>query len=819
VSASLPPEFEPWFKARHPDIPVGGARAVFDLAAAGGTVPFIARYRRDRTNGLDEEAVRRALLARDEWEKLVSRQDIILESIVRHATLAPDLRERIRATFDAVVLEDLYQPFRQKKKSRADAAREAGLSPLADWIWGCGHGTETPQEGQTLELWAFTFRDQDKGVPDARTAIEGARDILVERLADDVDLRVAARAAYMEEGWLRATRTEKAKPGGRFEPYFAFQEKVKTLLAGPGSQRYLALRRGQSEGELQLAVGGPPDDTAFEDRLAGLFESKALTVADSPGAEVLRQAARIAFKGLVRSAMENDVHRALKDAADHSGASVFAESVRRTLLEAPFGPRAIVGVSVSRETAHAAAVSAESALVASASVPFQGDEGKAAAGPALAALVKEHAAEAVAVGHSPQGRDVELLVRGALREAGLAVPVVLVSDAGANALAASDAARAEHPDAEPGVRAAVSIARRFQDPLAELVKLEMRHLGAGQYPHDVSTPVLHRATDAAIESCVHAVGVNASTASARLLARVAGLSPALAEAIVERRAAAGPLRRRAQLLEVPGLEATAYEQAAGFLRVPGGENPLDATRVHPEHYPALEGLAGRHGKTVADLLGAGASLAKDDAALREALGPLTHDDVVRELESPGRDPRPEFEPFSFREDVRRVEDLRPGLVCPGIVSHVTSFGAFVDVGVGHDGLVHVSQLGRKGSGDPRLLIHPGERVQVRVVKVDLEKRQVSLSLRPAPPRREAAPRPRRAEGERTGARDGRSAKPDSSGKRPQSPPSRSSRPRPEGKRPSEPPPRRPGSRPPGERRPAFNNPFAVLADLKITRRK
>jgi len=819
VTPSLPPAFVPWFEARCPDIPVPGALAVFELAAAGASVPFIARYRREATSNLDEAAVRRCLEAREQWDRVVARQDIILESIVRHSTLAPELRERIRATHDPAALEDLYLPFRQRKKSRRDAAREAGLEPLADWIWGCGHGTEAPQEGQTLELWAFTFRNEEKSIPDAKSAIEGARDILVERLADDADLRAAARLVYLEEGWLRSTRTDKAKAGGRYESYFDFQEKVSALLGPAAAARYLTLRRGLSEGELLLSVGGGPGDEGFDERVLALFEKAALTAPGSPGDEVLKQAAKIAYKGLVRSALENDVHRALKDAADAAESAAFAESVRRTLLEAPFGPRPVLGVHPTREGVGASVVDAAGRLVEGRGVPASGADGEAAKLDAVVSLAREHAVAAVAIPRSSLGREVELELRPLMRAAGLEIPLIPVNDAGAGSVAASEGARAETPDLDPAARAAVSIARRLQDPLAELVKVDARHLGGGQYPHDVAPPVLHRALDAALESCVHAVGVNLATASRPLLARVSGLGPGLAAAVVEWRSASGAPRSRAQLLEVPGLPPAAYEQAAGFLRLPGSEHPLDATGVHPERYAVLEETAARHGRSVADLLGPGASLVRDDEKAREALGPWTHEAVVAELEQPGRDPRPDFVPFAFREDLRTIEDLRPGMVCPGIVNHVTSFGAFVDVGVRADGLVHISQLGRGGTGDARELIHPGERVEARVVKIDLAKKQISLSLRPPAPKRPTArARPRRSEAPR-GKTEGAAAEasgPGAAASRPPGPRSRPSGPRPGGSRP---PGRRPQEKRPAERRPAFNNPFAVLADLKVSRRK
>jgi len=827
VTEPLPPAFDPWFEARYSPIPLAGARAALALAADGATVPFIARYRKEATGGLGEAAVRRALEAGELFEKILSRQRIIAESIERHATLTPELRERILGTFDLDALEDLYHPYRQQKKNRALAAREAGLEPLADWVWNCGHGTETPQEGQTLELWAFTFRNEEKGVPDARSAIEGARDILVERLAGDAGLRALVRRVYFEHAWLRATKAEKAKPHSKFEPYFAFQEKVSSLREPASSHRYLAVRRGQAEDELQVSVGGPPDDEEFEARLVAAFEAAACTVSDSPGAEILRHAGRIAFKNNVRTSIENEVHRELKDAADAAAAQAFAENVRRRLLEAPFGPKPVLGVGPAlRGGCRLAAVDASGRFLAADVLLVQTDDEKAAARETVVRLARAHAPQAVAVGNGAGGREAEVLVRGALREAGLPLPVVLVSEAGAAAYSTSDAARAELPDLDPAARAAVSIARRLQDPLAELVKIEPRSVAVGQYQHDVAHAALQRALDAVVEDCVHAVGVDLSTAARPLLGRVAGLGPALAAAVVDHREKQGPFRSRQQLLDVKHVGPKAFEQAAGFLRVHGGEHPLDATAVHPERYAALEALACRLGKAIGELVGPGAALVREADSLKEEMGALTWQDVVAELEKPGSDPRGAFSPFSFREDVRKLEDLKPGMACPGIVSNVASFGAFVDIGVYHDGLVHVSQLGGKTGPDAKVALKPGDRVEVRVLKVDLEKKQISLTMRPPVERRPPAkPKPaRRAEPVAT---------------RPASPEAKPRRPAPDGGRPSPrpaPPPaerprpertaeaRRPPGKPPAERRPeprrqVFNNPFAVLAGLKVSTKK
>ena len=835
MSDPLPPAFDAWFEARCPAIPLRGARAVLELAADGATVPFITRYRKDRTGNLDEVAVRSVLEAGELFDKILSRQAIIVESIVRHATLTPELRERVLSTFDLDVLEDLYHPYRQQKKNRALAAREAGLEPLADWIWNCGHGTETPQEGQTLELWAFTFRNEEKGVPDAKSAIEGARDVLVERLAGTPELRALVRRAYFDRGWLRATKADKAKPHSKFEAYFAFQEKVSSLREPASSHRYLAVRRGQAEDELQVSVGGPPDDPEFEPGLVAEFERAACTVPDSPGAEVLRHAGRIAFKNNVRTSVENEVHRVLKEAADAAASHVFAENVRRRLLDAPLGPKPVLGVDPGIRTGcKLAAVDGRGRFVAAEVVHIESEEQAAGARETMVRFAREHGPAAVAVGNGTGGRQAEVFVRAALHEAQVPAPVVLVSEAGASVYSTSDTGRAEFPDLDATVRGAISIARRLQDPLAELIKIEPRSIGVGQYQHDVAHATLQRSLEAVVEDCVNGVGVNLNTASRHLLARVAGIGPALAAAIVEHREAKGLFRCRRELLDVPRLGPKAFEQAAGFLRVPGGEHPLDDTAVHPERYAALEALAARLGKGVAELKGPGAALVREAESLKEEMGDFTWADVVAELEKPGRDPRETFVPFSFRDDVQKLEDLKPGLVCPGIVSNVTSFGAFVDIGVHHDGLVHVSQLAARAGKDGKATPQPGDRVQVRVLKVDLEKKQVSLTMRPPPPERRPKPaRPARkavpaapaGDGRaEAGARPARREKPARAGGERETPRRPAPRP-PEGRRPERPPrPARapdardpvaaPEARRPEPRRQIFNNPFAVLAGLK-----
>ena len=593
---SLPSAFDSWFEARVPGVPAAAARAVLELCGRGAPAAFVASYRRDATGGLDARAVRQVLEAGEVFAKLCSRQAIILESIERHATLAAELRERILACFDPDALEDLYHPYRQQKKNRALAAREAGLGPLADWIWDCGHGRETPQPGQTLELWAFTFRNEDKGIPDAKSAIEGARDILVERLAGAPELRALVRRAYFEEGFVHGARSAKAKPGSRFEAYFAFHERVATLREPRQTHRYLALKRGLAEDELVLSIGGGPEDKGFEERLVAAFEAAACSDPESPGAEVLRHAGRIALKNDVRTSIENEVHRTLTDAAFAVIAAGFAESARRRLLEAPFGPRPVIGVDPGARGCRLAAVSAAGELEGSLALELATDEQKAAAGALVAGFARERSAAALAIGDGAGGRDFELVARAGLRAAALELPVSVVSEAGASGWAASEAARAELPDAEPALRAAVSIARRFQDPLAELVRLDPKALGGGQHHHEVPHALLFRALDAVIEDVVTSVGVDVNSAPRALLGRVPGVSPAAAAAIVEHRAAHGRFATRRELVLAKLLDEPAFEHAAGFLRVREGENALDATAVHPERHAALEALAARHGK-------------------------------------------------------------------------------------------------------------------------------------------------------------------------------------------------------------------------------
>ncbi|HEX5033747.1 MAG TPA: Tex family protein [bacterium] len=787
--------FQAWFSAQHPKIPLSSAEAVLALVADGGTVPFIARYRKERTGNLDEVAIQEVIDAHEKWQEILQRQSHILEQIEKQKQLTPELKELVLATFELERLEDIYLPYKQKRKTKAAQAREAGIEPLADWIWNCGHGAEQPQPGQTLELWAYTFRNEEKGYRDAALVIEGAQDILVERLSEVVELRQKVREKTFAQGHVITGRAPKAKPHSKYENYFQFHESIASLLKPENSHRYLALRRGWIEEELTLAIGGKPEgegDSAFEAALLADYEALALTVPDSPGAEVLRKAARLALKAHVQPSIDSEVHKALKTVADEVAIKVFSENVRKLLLASPFGPKAVLGVDPGvRSGCKLALVDDSGKFISNTVLYLQSDEAKAAAKQALKDLLATGTIRAIAVGNGTAGREAEIFIRAAVKEAGIEnLPVVMVSEAGASVYSASETAREEFPDLDVTVRGAISIARRLQDPLAELVKTDPKSIGVGQYQHDVSQARLKKSLDHVVDSCVNQVGVNLNTASMHLLAHVAGIGPALAKAVVDYRGGVGLFKSRSDLLQVPRFSQKAFEQAAGFLRVPESSNPLDNTGVHPESYPLLEARAAALGKSLADLMGAGASVLREDVEFKASVGDFTFEDLIRELEKPGRDPREHFVPFSFRDDIFELKDLKAGMICPGIVTNVTNFGAFVDIGVHQDGLVHLSQLAQRFVKDPREVASPGDRVQVKVLEVDLDKKQISLSMKQAAeaPRRER--RPSSAEGgERRQDRGPRG------------------RGRP-GDRRGAPPRRAPAPRP------VFNNAFAALADLR-----
>ena len=729
--------FPLWLAQQHPQIPLAGAQAILALAEGGATVPFIARYRKEQTGNLDEVAIRQVIDTKERWDDLVKRQAFIVEEIGRQGKLTPELEARIRGTFDSVALEDLYLPYKQKRKTKAETAREAGLGPLADWLWDCGHGARAA--GETPEMHAAAFVDADKGVADAAAALAGATDIVVERLSEDAGLRQQVRSGYFERGCARTRKGDKAKTPSRFENYFAYQEPVKELLKPASSHRYLAMRRGWMEEELVLTLGGRLGDDGttdpLMDELLAAFEIAACPPAGASGvgfsgAPLLKRAARLALRVHVAMSIDTEVHKALREVADAAAITVFAENVRKLLLAAPFGPKPVLGVDPGLRTGcKLAVIDATGRYLGSGLMHLESPAGKAAAAPILADLVTKGGISAVAVGNGTAGRETETFVREALRHFEIDVPVVMVSEAGASVYSASDAAREEFPELDVTIRGAISIARRLQDPLAELVKIDPKSIGVGQYQHDISETGLRRSLEAVVDSCVNQVGVNVNTASYHLLAHVSGIGPGLARAIVEHRGKSGLFKSRDGLLEVPRFSKKVYEQAAGFLRVPDAAHPLDNTGVHPERYGALDKLASELGVTTAALLGSGVKLVKQARGFKEEVGAFTYDDLIRELEKPGRDPRDGFVPFSFRADIHEMKDLQPQMVCPGIVTNVTNFGAFVDIGVHQDGLVHISQLADKFVKDPREVVSAGDRVTVRVLEVKLDRKQIALTMK------------------------------------------------------------------------------------------
>ncbi len=729
--------FETWLKQSEPNIPISSALAVLKLTEQGSTVPFIARYRKEQTQNLDEVAIQTVIDKKEEWDSLIKRQSFIVTEIESQGKLTAELKTSILSTFDLTLLEDIYLPFKKKKKTKATLAKEAGLQPLADWVWNCGHGLENPQAGQTLEIWAFTFRNEEKGITDAALAIKGAQDILVERIAEIQELRQFVRKQLFENGFAKTGKGSKVKPNSKYEKYFESQELLKHLLQPQNSHRYLAMRRGWIEEELTLEFGGDPKDPSFDTQLVNAFEKAAVTVSDFSGAEVLLNAARIAYKAYVRPSIDNEIHKALKAVGDEMAIKVFAENVKKLLLASPFGSKAVLAIDPGIRTGCKMALVDDSGkYLGSAILHLQSEEEKQTSKTLLTEIIKAHPIKAIGIGNGTAGRETEIFVRQLVKENGFSIPVVLVNEAGASVYSASEVAREEFPELDVSIRGAISIGRRLQDPLAELVKIDPKSIGVGQYQHDLSPHSLKKSLDLVVDSCVNSVGVDLNTASYHLLSHISGIGDALAKNVVAYRTEKGLFRSKKALLEVPHFSEKSFEQSAGFLRIPNGDNPLDNTGVHPERYEALQRASARLQKNITDLIGGGATVLREEKDLLEEVGSYTLQDMINELEKPGRDPRETFIPFSFREDIFELKDLKPGLVCPGIVTNVTNFGAFVDIGVHQDGLVHISQLANRFVDDPQKVVSPGDRVSVRVLEVNIDKKQISLTMKP-----EAAPRP------------------------------------------------------------------------------
>ncbi|MGC4091701.1 MAG: Tex family protein [Polyangiaceae bacterium] len=720
--------------------------AVIRLIAEGGTVPFIARYRKEATGGLDEVQIR-AIGERFEYlTELEARRSAVIEEIHKQGKLTPELLARVRAVGTKAELEDLYLPYKPKRRTRGTIAIERGLGPLAEKMW-------SQEAGAVPSVLAQTFVNAEKEVPDVAAALAGARDVCSERLSEDAELRKALREAYLASGVIRVKkRSEFEEKATKFDMYANFEEPI----AKVPSHRFLAIRRGENENVLYATLS-----LELEPHLPFARARIPLRAASPWGAE-LELVVKDALERILSPAVSGDVRVDLKLRSDKDAIDVFAQNLGELLLAPPFGSQAVLGVDPGQRTGcKCAVVDATGKLLEHETIYLvQGAGALDKARQTLRRLAKTHNVRAVAVGNGTHGRETEQFVRDLLRDEGLVESTlcVMVNEAGASVYSASDVAREEFPDLDLTVRGAVSIARRLQDPLAELVKVDPKSIGVGQYQHDVSQPALGRKLDEVVESCVNNVGVELNTASAPLLARVSGIGPSLAKRIVQHRDQNGPFKSRKSLLEVSGFGPRTFEQSAGFLRIAGAANPLDASAVHPERYALVERIAGDLTVPLGSLIGNSALLARVDRAKYKGgdVGDFTLNDIFAELDKPGRDPRKSFEPPKFRDDVRELSDLKPGMELEGVVTNVAAFGAFVDVGVHQDGLVHISELADRFVKDPHEVVKVGDKIQVRVLEVDLERKRIGLTARksstprPSAPREQAAPnqggnqRPRQA---------------------------------------------------------------------------
>ncbi|MEO7331706.1 MAG: Tex family protein [Minicystis sp.] len=711
-------------------LPRGSVSAVVKLLAEGATVPFIARYRKEATEGLDEVQIRAIEERRTYLIEIDERRRVILAEIGKQGKLSDALAKKIRECQSKADLEDLYLPYKPKRRTRAIIARERGLEPLADRVWS------QAMEGNPGDE-AKAFVDLAKEVPDTIAALAGARDICAERIAEDAGVRKLVREAYVKEGVIKVTKNEDfANKATKFDMYATFEEPVLNIP----SHRYLAIRRGETEGVLRAAIDLQPEP------LMPQIQASAKVNPRSPWAGELMKAADDATKRLLLPSVQSDVRVDLKMQADRAAVEVFAQNMRELLLAAPFGTKVVLGIDPGQRTGCKCAVVDDTGKLLDHQTIYlvQGGDALERSRQSLRAICQKYPLAAVAVGNGTHGRETEDFVREVLTSEGLKeVFCVPVSESGASIYSASDIAREEFPDLDLTVRGAISIARRLQDPLAELVKVDPKSIGVGQYQHDVYQGLLAKKLDEVVESCVNMVGVELNTASAPLLSRVAGIGPTLAKKIVAHRDLKGAFKNRKALLDVAGVGPRTFEQAAGFLRIRGGEQPLDQSAVHPERYGLVETIAADLGVPVRSLIGDGKLVERIDKKryLGGDVGEFTLGDILTELKKPGRDPRATFEPPKFRDDVRTMTDLKPGMELEGVVTNVTAFGAFVDIGVHQDGLVHVSQLADRFIKDPSEAVKVGDKLKVRVLEIDLERKRISLTAKKGGGQPPAGPRP------------------------------------------------------------------------------
>ncbi|HPM37689.1 MAG TPA: Tex family protein [candidate division Zixibacteria bacterium] len=677
------------------------------------TIPFIARYRKEATDSLDEVAIASIRDRVTQLRELDKRRAAIVKSLDERGLLTPELEARLAAAATMAVLEDLYLPYRPKRRTRAAIARERGLEPLAELLFA--------QDALDPAAEAGAFVDPAKDVATAADALAGARDIIAEWVNEDADARARLRALFARAATIRShVIAGRETEGAKFADYFDWEEPA----AKAPSHRYLAIRRGETEGVLSVRLL-PPEASAL-----AILETIFL-MADNPAAEQVREAVHDSYKRLLAPALETELRATLKERADAEAVRVFADNLRELLMAPPLGRKAVLAIDPGFRTGcKVVALDRQGKLLDHLAVfPHSSDAERRDAAVEIKALCARHRISVIAIGNGTAGRETEAFVR----EIGLPahVSVEMVNESGASVYSASAVAREEFPEHDVTVRGAVSIGRRLMDPLAELVKIDPQAIGVGQYQHDVDPGMLRRSLDDTVMSCVNSVGVEVNTASRELLAYVSGLGPSLAQNIVAYRDEHGPFRSRRAFARVPRLGPKAFEQAAGFLRIADADNPLDRSAVHPESYPIVERMAADLGCTVSDLM------AREDLRRRlrledycsAAVGLPTLTDIMAELAKPGRDPRGAWEPFHFDDAVRTLEDLKVGMQLPGIVTNVTAFGAFVDIGVHQDGLVHRSELADRWVRNPAEIVKVHQRVRVTVLDVDLARRRIALSLR------------------------------------------------------------------------------------------
>ncbi|HAS8560017.1 TPA: RNA-binding transcriptional accessory protein [Vibrio vulnificus] len=699
--------------------------AAVALIDDGNTVPFIARYRKEVTGGLDDTQLRNLDSRLSYLRELDDRRQTILKSIQEQGKLTAELESEILTADSKTRLEDLYLPYKPKRRTKGQIAIEAGLEPLADTLWN--HPQTEP------ESEAIRYINADKGVEDSKAALDGARAIIMERIAEDANLLEKIRQ-YLNRHAEIVSRVVAGKEheGEKFKDYFEHNEAISKVP----SHRALAMLRGRNEGFLSLTLNADPqqEESVRQSYCETLIaDHYGVTLSSAPADNWRKQVISWAWRIKVSMHMETELMAAMKERAEIEAIEVFATNLKDLLMAAPAGPRATLGLDPGLRTGcKVAVVDATGKVLATDTIyPHVPQNQYDRAMQTVAALIKQHNVDLIAIGNGTASRETDAFAADLIQRGNLKVQKIMVSEAGASVYSASELAAKEFPNMDVSLRGAVSIARRLQDPLAELVKIDPKSIGVGQYQHDVSQSMLAKRLDAVVEDCVNAVGVDVNTASAALLTRVAGLSTTLAQNIVDFRDENGRFDSRTTLKKVPRLGPKAFEQCAGFLRIMDGKNPLDASSVHPEAYPVVKAIAEKNQKAVKALIG-DSSFLKGLRAVDytdEHFGVPTVTDIIKELDKPGRDPRPEFKTATFAEGIHNVSDLEVGMILEGVVSNVANFGAFVDIGVHQDGLVHISALTDRFVSDPREVVKAGDIVKVKVMEVDVQRKRIALSMR------------------------------------------------------------------------------------------